>query len=140
MLGRGEKERMADSTHRDPPGTEPVRSDPRPVAPAPAAAATDWEAVRQSSEFRDLVRSKRRFIIPATAFFLVWYLLLPLGNGLAPELMKTRVIGNINLAYLFALSEFVMTWLITYLYIQRSEHVFDGLAAKVRQRIPGAGA
>lgn len=106
--------------------------------PAPPTPATsDWEAVRQTPEFRDLVRSKRRFIIPATIFFLVWYLLLPLGNGLAPGLMKTKLIGNINLAYLFALSEFVMTWIITYLYINRAEKVFDGLAAKVRAKVAG---
>ncbi len=126
--------------HRHPAGEEPAASERLPAAAAPVAATTDWEAVRQSSEFRDLIRSKRRFIIPATAFFLVWYLLLPLGNGLAPGLMKTKVIGNINLAYLFALSEFVMTWVITYLYIRRSENVFDGLAAKVRQRIAGGRA
>ena len=97
----------------------------------------DWEAVRQTPEFRELVRRKRRFIIPATIFFLVWYLLLPLGNGLAPALMKTKIIGNINLAYLFALSEFVMVWVITYLYIRRSEKVFDGLAARVRALVAG---
>ena len=83
--------------HRHPAGEEPGAPERQPAASAPAGATTDWEAVRQSSEFRDLVRSKQRFIIPATAFFLVWYLLLPLGNGLAPDLMKTKIIGNINL-------------------------------------------
>lgn len=126
--------------HRHPAGEESGASERMQAAAAPGAPTTDWEAVRQSSEFRDLIRSKRRFIIPATAFFLVWYLLLPLGNGLAPGLMKTKIIGNINLAYLFALSEFLMTWVITYLYIRRSENVFDGLAAKVRQRIAGGRA
>ena len=71
--------------------------------------------------------------------FLVYYFLLPLGNGLAPDLMKTKVFGEVNIAYLFALSEFVMAWVLAYLYIRKANTVFDGLAAKVRARA-GKGA
>lgn len=122
---------MSEETH----GTVDADTGPGPGRPAVGAGDGRWELVRQSEDFRALVRAKRRFIVPATIFFLVWCLLLPLGNGLAPSLMKTKVVGNINLAYLFALSEFLMTWAITYLYIRRSEGVFDGLAARVRERI-----
>jgi len=75
----------------------------------------------------------RNFIIPAVAFFLVYYFALPLSNGLAPSLMNTKVIGNINLAYLFALSEFVMAWILAAVYIRRANRVFDPLAAAVRR-------
>jgi uncharacterized membrane protein (DUF485 family) len=48
--------------------------------------------------------------------------------------MRTEVIGHINIAYLFALSEFVMAWLLAYFYIRQATRVFDPLAEKVRQR------
>ena len=99
----------------------------------PAAEAAKWEGIERSPEFRELVQTRMRFVLPATAFFLVYYFLLPLLNGLAPGFMRTDVIGHINVAYLFALSEFVMAWVIAYLYIRQANNVFDPLAEKVRQ-------
>jgi uncharacterized membrane protein (DUF485 family) len=108
-----------------------------PSAPAGTEAATarasKWAVLASSPEFRQLITAKRNFIIPATIFFLVYYFALPLGNGLAPKLMNTKVIGNINLAYLFALSEFVMAWILAAIYIRRANRVFDPLAEAVRR-------
>ena len=120
---------------------------PAPEAPRPELARSGpplgeevhWEGLEQTEEFRDLVRRRFRFVLPATIFFLVYYFLLPLGNGLAPNLMKTKVFGEVNIAYLFALSEFVMAWVLAYLYIRKANTVFDSLAAKVRARA-GKGA
>jgi len=100
------------------------------AAPIPTSK---WDALAASPEFRRLITAKRNFIIPAVVFFLVYYFALPLGNGLAPSLMNTKIIGNINLAYLFALSEFVMAWILAYVYIRRANRVFDQLAAAVRR-------
>lgn len=91
-----------------------------------------WEGVEETAEFRNLVGARLRFIVPATIFFLVYYFALPLSNGLAPDLMKTKVFGNVNLAYLFALSEFFMAWILAWLYIRRANNVFDRLAEGVR--------
>jgi uncharacterized membrane protein (DUF485 family) len=73
-------------------------------------------------------------VLPATIFFLVYYFLLPLLNGIAPGFMRTDVIGHVNIAYLFALSQFVMAWTLAYLYIRKANKVFDPLAEKVRAR------
>jgi uncharacterized membrane protein (DUF485 family) len=120
---------------------------PAPAAPQaevvhaePAAdEEVHWEGLEQTDEFRELVRRRFRFVLPATIFFLIYYFLLPLGNGLAPDLMKTKVVGQVNIAYLFALSEFVMAWVLAFLYIRKANGVFDSLAAKVRARA-GKGA
>ena len=74
------------------------------------------------------------FVVPATIFFVAYYFALPILNGVAPELMRTRVIGSINIAYLFALSEFFMAWILAWLYIRRANTVFDRLAEAVRRR------
>ena len=109
------------------------------VPPGPVAGADEvhWEGLEETDEFRELVRRRFRFVLPATIFFLVYYFLLPLGNGLAPDFMKTKVVGAVNIAYLFALSEFVMAWVLAWLYIRKANGVFDALAAKVRARAAG---
>ncbi|OLB88306.1 MAG: hypothetical protein AUI15_28045 [Actinobacteria bacterium 13_2_20CM_2_66_6] len=81
-----------------------------------------------------MVSARLRFVLPATVFFLVYYFLLPLLNGLAPNLMRTDVVGHVNIAYLFALSQFFVAWLLAWFYIRRANGLFDRLAAAVRDR------
>jgi uncharacterized membrane protein (DUF485 family) len=109
---------------------------PKEVAwPEPAAGdQAHWEGLEETDEFKQLVRARLRFVAPATVFFLAYYFALPLSNGLFPDFMRTEIIGHINLAYLFALSEFVMAWVLAYFYIRQAGRVFDPLAEKVRQR------
>jgi uncharacterized membrane protein (DUF485 family) len=82
-----------------------------------ATADTErWEAVAASPEFKGLIAAKAKFIIPVCVFFLVYYFALPLLVGLAPELMGKKVMGVVNVAYGFALSQFFMTWIISIVY------------------------
>lgn len=78
----------------------------------------DWNRVAASSGFKALVKAKLRFIIPATIFFIIYFFALPVLVGYAPELMNRKVIGSINVAYLFALSQFFMAWIVALLYVR----------------------
>jgi uncharacterized membrane protein (DUF485 family) len=49
--------------------------------------------------------------------------------GYAPQFMATKVIG-VNLAYLFALSQFFVAWIIAALYV-RAANGFDRLAKDI---------
>jgi len=91
---------------------------------------TDWDRVAASRGFRDLMAAKRIFIIPAFIFFLVYYFLLPVLVGYAPRLMATKVWGNVNLAYLFALSQFLMAWILAGLYVRAASR-FDDLSRDI---------
>ena len=93
-----------------------------------------WEGLEETPEFKQLVRARWRFVFPATVFFLAYYFALPLSNGLFPNVMRTEIIGHINLAYFFALSQFIVAWVLAYFYIRQATRVFDPLAEKVRQR------
>lgn len=77
----------------------------------------DWDAIAADRDFKALLADKARFIIPATIFFIVYYFLLPIGVGWFPGLMETRVLGDVNLAYLFALSQFFMSWILAFIYV-----------------------
>ena len=94
------------------------------------ADVADWDRVAATEEFKQLLASKRRFIIPATVFFIVYYFALPISVGYAPGLMDTKIIGVINLAYLFALSQFFMAWTIAALYV-RAASKWDAMAARI---------
>jgi uncharacterized membrane protein (DUF485 family) len=61
---------------------------------------------------------------------------LPALVGCAPGLMSRRVLGVINLAYLFALSQFFMAWILAALYM-RAAGRFDEMARKIISRLKG---
>jgi uncharacterized membrane protein (DUF485 family) len=84
---------------------------------AEEAAGTDWKAIESDPDFVALLVSKALFVAPATVFFMVYYFLLPIGVGWFPKFMETRVWGVVNLAYIFALSQFVMAWILAFLYV-----------------------
>ena len=68
----------------------------------------DWEAVAQSPQFRELVVARRRFVLPATIFFLAWYVGFILLAGDAPDFMKRSVDEGLTVGYCLALTQFVM--------------------------------
>ena len=88
----------------------------------------------------ELLRRKRAFLIPATLFFAAYYFALPILCGYAPELMARKVFGAVNIAYLLALSNFVMAWAVAAVYVRKARQ-FDALAAQIeRDRKTRAGA
>ncbi len=93
-------------------------------------AQTVWDRVAASREFRDLMATKKIFIVPAFIFFMVYYFLLPVLVGYAPRFMTFKVWGDVNLAYLFALSQFFMAWIIAALYVRAADR-FDALSRDI---------
>jgi uncharacterized membrane protein (DUF485 family) len=82
----------------------------------PSQRAIDWQALADGDDFKRLIAAKRKFIVPAMIFFIVYYFTLPVLVGYAPQMMARKVWGNVNLAYLFALSQFFMAWALAFLY------------------------
>ncbi len=78
----------------------------------------DWDRLEAKPEFRALLGRKASFIIKATIFFMAYYLALPILVGYAPDLMKKKVFGEVNIAYLFALSQFFMAWTMAFVYVR----------------------
>src|SRR5215208_8526258 len=96
-------------------------------------AEIDWEAVERSPEFREMVRRKKAFVIPATLFFLAWYFGFIILAGYAPDFMGREFITDgLTVGYAFALSQFVMTWLLGWLYLRKADRTFDPLAERAR--------
>jgi len=113
-----------------------------PAAPTPAKPASvsapqgpsQWDRVAAMDEFRQLLKAKAVFVIPATVFFIVYYFLLIILVGYYPKFMDRKVLGPVNLAYLFALSQFFVSWAIAWLYV-RAARGFDAHAAHILGRL-----
>jgi uncharacterized membrane protein (DUF485 family) len=98
----------------------------------------DWVAAARSPEFRELVRRKRSFVIPATAFFMTWYFGFIILTGYAPDFMGRDFIADgLTVGYVLALSQFVMAWVLAAMYLRKADREFDPLAeraARIAQR------
>ena len=101
----------------------------------------DWHAIERSREFRELTRQKRSFVVPATIFFLTWYFGFIFLTGYAPDFMGREFITDgLTVGYALALSQFVMTWVLGWMYMRRANRIWDPLAARVRDSVEGAAA
>ncbi|WP_047985511.1 DUF485 domain-containing protein [Ornithinibacillus californiensis] len=89
----------------------------------------NYEKVVESSQFKQLMENKRKFIVPMTIFFLVFYFLLPISTSYG-TFLNVPVIGDITWAWIFAVAQFVMTWVICSIYVKKANS-FDKEAADI---------
>jgi uncharacterized membrane protein (DUF485 family) len=102
--------------------------------PGSGRVAIDWVAAEQSQEFRELISKRRSFVVPATIFYLGWFVGFILLTAYAPDFMGESVIEGLTVGYLLALSQFIMVWGLTWAYLKRADNVFDPLARKAAER------
>ncbi len=106
-----------------------------PAATADSAHADiDWHAAARSPEFQELVKKRRSFVIPVLGFVFVWYFGFIALAGYAPDFMGERLFGGFTVGYALALSQFVMTWVLGWLYLRRADRDFDPLAKRAAER------
>jgi uncharacterized membrane protein (DUF485 family) len=91
----------------------------------------DWEAVERWPEFEELVRRRRSFVVPATIFFLAWYMGFILLAGYAPDFMAESVYRGLTVGYVLALTQFVMVAVLGLWYLRKADRDFDPLAADI---------
>jgi len=87
------------------------------------ATAADWTAIERSDTFRELVRSRRGFSYKAGTIGLGIGLLYIVLTQVAPDLMKTAVLGDMSLGFLGGVLLILLTLAITWLYMHRSATV-----------------
>jgi uncharacterized membrane protein (DUF485 family) len=93
-----------------------------------------YQHLHATAEFRDLRHSYRGFAIPWTIAFLTWYLLYVVMSNWAEDFMNHKLWGNINVALVFGLLQFVSTFLIAWLYARHANKELDPLAAGLERR------
>jgi len=117
-----------------PPSVEPSpppHEEPRRVTPTSAA----YLAVEESPDFIALRKAFRGFVFPMTVAFFLWYALYVILSAYARGFMATKIVGNINVALVFGLLQFVSTFLIAWLYSRYADRRLDPLAARMRAKL-----
>ncbi|ALW89752.1 hypothetical protein GCM10008956_19560 [Deinococcus arenae] len=93
------------------------------VSSAPPAA--------RNAAYQQLVAQRNAFTLTMTLTFLVLYFLLPVLAGYNKPLMATKVFGNVTFGYVLAFAEFIMGWVMAYIYVVKAR-TFDRLAQEAR--------
>jgi uncharacterized membrane protein (DUF485 family) len=99
----------------------------------------NWAAIDTDPRFQRLHRRKSRFLWVLMTISVVYYFLLPIGAAYCPALFRTKVWGVVNFGILFALSEFVVAWLIAYVYYREASRKFDPMAQELARAAASIG-
>ena len=102
----------------------------------PSSSSTEkYRAVQQSEDFQRLRKQLRGFIFPMTVAFFLWYLLYVLLSAYARGFMSAKIVGNINVALVFGLLQFLSTFLIAWYYSRFASQKLDPTADEIRTKL-----
>ena len=117
-------------------------SEPITGATGPAGSTKppeiDWTAAARSPEFQKLVSRRRSFVLPVLGFVFIWYFGFIALAGYAPDFMGERIVEGFTVGYALALTQFLMTWFLGWLYLRKADRVFDPLARRAAERAVAA--
>ena len=88
-----------------------------------------YDRLHESADFVELRKRYRGFVIPATVAFLSWYLLYVVMSNWATGFMDHELVGNVNVALVFGVLQFVTTFVLAWLYSRFSSARLDPLAS-----------
>jgi uncharacterized membrane protein (DUF485 family) len=97
-----------------------------------AEAHAAYQRMHATPEFAELKRSYFGFVVPLTIAFMAWYLAYVLLSNYAHDFMAHKLFGNINVALVFGLLQFVTTFAIAIWYARFAARRMDPIADKLR--------
>ena len=92
-----------------------------------------YEELHASGDFQELRKSYRSFALPWTVAFLAWYLLYVVMSNWATDFMNIQLVGNVNVALVFGVLQFVSTFGIAWLYAKHMNKHVDPVARRVEK-------
>jgi uncharacterized membrane protein (DUF485 family) len=101
----------------------------------PPTEAAKYLAMQQSDEFAGLRHRLRGFVFPTTIGFFLWYALYVLLSAYARGFLGLKIIGNINVALVLGLLQFVSTFLIAWFYSRYAAEKLDPTADTIRAEL-----
>ncbi|MFJ7744898.1 DUF485 domain-containing protein [Peribacillus sp. NPDC097295] len=101
------------------------------------SASRNYTEIVQSPSFQELLRKKRKFIVPLSIFFMVFYFSLPVLTSYS-TLLNSYAFGAISWAWVLAFAQFIMTWTLCVLYSKKAA-TFDILVEKIINEVKGRG-
>ncbi|MET9835942.1 DUF485 domain-containing protein [Streptomyces sp. NPDC006385] len=99
---------------------------------APPVTGDVYLEVQRSAAFQEVRSRYRRFVVPAVAVFLSWYVAYVVTATTAPGLMARPVAGAVNVAMLAGLGQFLTTFVLTWAYARHARLRRDRAALELR--------
>lgn len=92
----------------------------------------DYEKIAGSPEFKHLLNTKKKFLIPSTIFFLSLYILLPILTSYTTILNKPAI-GSISWTWIYSIGLFIMTWIMCMVYVRKAAK-YDAMADEIVEK------
>ncbi|GBF11542.1 DUF485 domain-containing protein [Tepidibacillus infernus] len=86
----------------------------------------DYTAISKSETFKELMNKKKKFIVPLSIFFFIFYFTLPIMTAYS-KVLNTPALGAITWAWVFAFAQFVMTWTLVTIYARKATQFDDNV-------------
>ena len=103
--------------------------------------AVDWTRIESTPVFRELQARRRRFVVPATVFFLLWYFGFIVLAGYAEDFMGESVHEGLTVGYCLALTQFLMVAVLGLAYLRYARTTLDPLRERaLREAGDGGGS
>ncbi|HZG74010.1 MAG TPA: DUF485 domain-containing protein [Chondromyces sp.] len=93
---------------------------------SPPDKQVNYEEIVSRPDFKQLISAKKKFLVPLSLFFLVFYFTLPLLTSYT-TVLNSPLIGPINGAWVFAFAQFIMTWALCMIYVSKANK-FDQMS------------
>lgn len=98
----------------------------------------DFVKVESSPQFQQFMAKKKKFIVPMTIFFLLFQFLLPVLTSYT-TFLNTPVFGDISWVWVFAVAQFVMTWVVCSIYVKKASGFDDEVDQIIEDQINKGG-
>ena len=94
-----------------------------------------WVETQASPEFQALKRKFRNYAFPVAALSVAWYFLYVLLTGFARDFINQKLFGNITLAFVLGILQFVTTFVIAWAYDNHSTKHLDEASDKIARQV-----
>ncbi len=91
---------------------------PKPKPDLDARTASVWAEAYESEVFKQILKKRARFFVPALAFFSALFLVLWVIQASFPAVARYRVYGFINVNFVYTMAIFPIVWIMGYLFVR----------------------
>lgn len=95
----------------------------------------DYNKVVHSSSFKELMQKKKKFIIPMSIFFMVFYFALPVLTAYS-TVLNQPAFASMSWAWIFAFAQFIMTVTLCMIYTRKARE-FDEIVEEISKETRG---
>lgn len=91
---------------------------PKPKPALDVEAPTRWEEAYKSDVFKQIIKKRAAFFVPALIFFSALFLALWIMQSSLPTLASYPVYGFVNVNFVYTMAIFPIVWIMGFLFVR----------------------